>query len=549
MLILFFLTFTLAQVNFVAVGDDSASSSYSIAYSNNGISWTKVPQVIFSQYGNNVAYSAKQRRWVAVGKGTNTLAYSDNGVNWVPLGNSIFTVEGLGVDYSFWQDQWVAVGRGNNTIARSRDGITWIGYNNPIFDDAAYDVAYTLPNLWVAVGGFSTNVALSSDGILWGSLGKQAFMNATGKALSISYSSISNRFIVTGIDSFNTQGFSTDAVTWFSSLNLLTPSATDSAFGQGNWLVTGTGTYQFVVTTTGGSGFTRTTPVIKNLQGITYNLAFDRWVTVGSKIAYSANGATWFAANTNFSVVGNKVGTTGENTLLSPVVGVVGSTTVNSSLVDNNQLLAVNGNLTINGTLVVLGSMSVTQNATVNVLEAVELAGNLNVSANFNNTVFTANLMVFRNVSSITIVLDHDPGVGTFVMRLATYSNTSGEVNFNPLVINYRSALCATQTPTYGETTLSVTLDVRSCSGSGGSLVVGGSSGGGSSGNPETTSNGGLSKEAIIGIAVGAGVVGVGLAVLGIILMKRQMRKETERRSRALREEQQSSLQAAKMNM
>lgn len=201
----------------------------------------------------------------------------------------------------------------------------------------------------------------------------------------------------------------------------------------------------------------------------------------------------------------------------------------------------MNGNLTINGTLVVLGSMSVTQNATVNVLEAIELAGNLNVSANFNNTVFTANLMVFRNVSSITVVLDHDPGVGTFVMRLATYSNTSGEVNFNPLVINYRSALCATQTPTYGETTLSVVLDVRSCQSSLSSTLTASSA---PAGNGE-----GLSKEAVIGIAVGAGLLGVGLIILVVILTRIHMKKETRRRNQALRSEAHSNLEAVKMNM
>lgn len=193
-----------------------------------------------------------------------------------------------------------------------------------------------MPGLWVAVGGFSNTIALSSDGILWGSLGKQVFFNNTGKALSVNYSPISNRFIITGMDSVATQGFSTDGSTWNAASNILTPSATDFAFGQGIWLVTGSGTFQFFVTVTGSSGSSRTTPVIKNLQGITYNAAFDRWVTVGSKIAYSVNGATWFSANTNSSVVGNKVGTTGENTLLTPVVGVVGSATVNSSLVDNN---------------------------------------------------------------------------------------------------------------------------------------------------------------------------------------------------------------------
>ena len=110
----------------VAVGGNGNS----IAYSKDGISWSKVEgsDKIFYE-ANGISFNGK--RWVAVGKGFNdyNIAYSDNGINWSPIKDGIFSVlKGVASNGT----TWIAVGQGtSSSIAYSNNGI-FILQNNQV---------------------------------------------------------------------------------------------------------------------------------------------------------------------------------------------------------------------------------------------------------------------------------------------------------------------------------------------------------------------------------------------------------------------------------
>jgi hypothetical protein len=138
----------------VAIGESSGSVTTSIiATSSNGITWTQ------SNSGNSMFNSGRDvywngTMWVAVGvvgtnSGTNSIAYSYDGDNWTGLGKNIFSTEGNSLAWN--GTMWVAVGKGTNSIAYSYDGINWRGLGTSIFSSYGRDVAWN-GTMWVAVG-------------------------------------------------------------------------------------------------------------------------------------------------------------------------------------------------------------------------------------------------------------------------------------------------------------------------------------------------------------------------------------------------------------
>ena len=66
---------------------------------------------------------------------TNTLAYSNDGITWTGIGTTIFPSNARGVAWN--GVRWIAVGEAandaGNTTAISTDGITWRGLGLPVF--------------------------------------------------------------------------------------------------------------------------------------------------------------------------------------------------------------------------------------------------------------------------------------------------------------------------------------------------------------------------------------------------------------------------------
>jgi hypothetical protein len=133
-----------------------------MAYSNDGITWTGLGKTMFDTWGSNAVYNGTL--WVACGNGTvNSMAYSYDGLNWTGLGNRII---GLCEGLLYYNNVWVGGGFGANTMAYSYDGLIWTGLGNTLFTSGCLTFANN-GTLWLA-GGYGTNtMAYSYDGLNW----------------------------------------------------------------------------------------------------------------------------------------------------------------------------------------------------------------------------------------------------------------------------------------------------------------------------------------------------------------------------------------------
>ena len=141
-----------------------------IAYSaNQGETWTASLSAanVFSNSANDAVWNGEL--WVVGGKGTmNTLATSLDGITWTGRGNYIFSDSCNGIDWSPQQRKYVAVGSGTNIVASSMDGIYWIGTNTSLFS-VGHDIKWN-GKIWVAVGADvagNPKIAYSLDAINW----------------------------------------------------------------------------------------------------------------------------------------------------------------------------------------------------------------------------------------------------------------------------------------------------------------------------------------------------------------------------------------------
>ena len=150
----------------VAVGNDSVTSTNSIAYSDDlGDNWRAVPSSsnIFAATGgggNDIAYNGTI--WVAVGRGNNTVAYSKNGINWVGNGKP-FSHSGRCVIYESDSGRWLAGGQSSiDTLAYSYDGITWVGLGKTAMSNKIMGLAYN-GERYVACGEGTNQLVYSDD--------------------------------------------------------------------------------------------------------------------------------------------------------------------------------------------------------------------------------------------------------------------------------------------------------------------------------------------------------------------------------------------------
>ncbi|MCL2211552.1 MAG: hypothetical protein FWB95_06495 [Treponema sp.] len=142
---------------FIAGGSDHDYKDF-IAYStNNGASWTKVTNNPLSYGVNDFAYGGG--KFVAV-SAAGGIAYSSDGINWTKAANSTFgssSIEGV----AYGGNRFVAVGR-DGKIAYSFDGITWTAVANTTFSSTSniYGIAYG--NGKFVAGSYDGKIAYSS---------------------------------------------------------------------------------------------------------------------------------------------------------------------------------------------------------------------------------------------------------------------------------------------------------------------------------------------------------------------------------------------------
>lgn len=123
---------------------------------------------------NVKSYAYNGSRWVVGGNGTTSLAYSDNGISWTiaATGNAIFST----CNQVVWgKDKFVAVGialTGKQPIAYSTDGITWTEApgTRALIATEIRNVAYNGSDKWLASGlngNLPYRIIQSTDGITW----------------------------------------------------------------------------------------------------------------------------------------------------------------------------------------------------------------------------------------------------------------------------------------------------------------------------------------------------------------------------------------------
>jgi len=271
----------------VVVGGSGTSQ---MAYSTNGINWTTNPNKIFTDWGTAIgsdwtgeatSFSLYQPM-IACGSGTHTLAYSNDGITWTGLGKTIFDLWGGTAFYN--GTLWVAGGKGTNSLAYSYDGFTWTGLSTTLFSDCQGLLYYN--NLWVA-GGFGTNtLAYSSDGLNWTGLGTSIF--TTG---CLTFATNGNLWIAGGYGT-NTMAYSYNGTQW--TANAATPFGEvcyGIAWNGTVWVAVGNGSpcysYDGIVWARATSDITRGRAVVWN--GTLFGVIGDP----SNLIAYSVDGIFW----------------------------------------------------------------------------------------------------------------------------------------------------------------------------------------------------------------------------------------------------------------
>jgi hypothetical protein len=198
----------------VAVG----SVNRIIFSSNPKQSWTQGNNPFGTGVGNGVACNGDL--WVAVGS-VNTIVYTNAGQgNWT-LATNIFS-GGVGNGVAWNGSMWVAVGKGNShEMAYSYDGITWTANGNPFNSgEGGFCVAWN-GKIWVAGGGGNNNNAIiySYDGINWLSATSTMFNGANNMKYVKSIKWSGRVWVAVGSTNDNTVSNianSQDGIHWYS---------------------------------------------------------------------------------------------------------------------------------------------------------------------------------------------------------------------------------------------------------------------------------------------------------------------------------------------
>lgn len=188
----------------IAVG--TGTGGYTSAKSTNGVNWTEISYTagnFFATQANGIAWA--ENVWVAVGQTTGSgILYSLDGVTWSPPLNIVFNTGRCVANNG---DYWIAGGDYVlSSLAYSYDGANWAPLAVSPFSTTANGVAWG-NNLWVAVGSGTNSIAYSYNGINWFGIGLAIF--TTG--VSVTYNGL--QWFATGTGP-NTLASSFDGVTW-----------------------------------------------------------------------------------------------------------------------------------------------------------------------------------------------------------------------------------------------------------------------------------------------------------------------------------------------
>ena len=147
---------------FVAIGD-----SGKMAYSDDGITWTKINDGISGSYMYGIAYG--EGIFVA-GKGGTKLVYSsDNAETWDEVADSKFLLGTIIEGIAYINGRFIAVGNRSEITYSDDDGVNWNKVTFNKFGSSSNEIrCIGVGNGRVVIGGFHDNIAYSDDrGISW----------------------------------------------------------------------------------------------------------------------------------------------------------------------------------------------------------------------------------------------------------------------------------------------------------------------------------------------------------------------------------------------
>lgn len=451
--------------------------------------WTL--NTLFPVAGRGIAYSVSQTRWVAVGDGSNPIQTSTDGISWIAANTGIFTVGGRSVVYSPSINRWVAVGQGTNTIATSGDGITWIGLGTTIF---------------------------STEGV----------MAVFGNGL----------FITAGYNSA-AQAWSSDGFNW-----TITPQTTfdmrqTAVYGRSQWLLGSTSPHVLQSSVDGKTVMNEATPNgLTEIDGITYNSGYGRYVAVGSgssNIVYSSDGIDWYTCGRVFSNYGWKIATNNGGPPPGPppipITTDVINLMTNTSIINGTTPISINGNLTVFGDLIIKSTWILTASSMVNITGSLQIFGNTTFNALQPIECDRLTISSLPDGSVLEIILTVNLTMGASItyplIKYNTYSGTFNTLTVRsaPNIISIAND-CPVATQDYSSSTLTVTVTMTTCNPGNDNLAVVA-----------------MPTGMIVGIAVGSAVAAAGVILIVVFLMKKHLKKLDAQANSNIRKDALSDLQ------
>ena len=256
----------------------ATSSSYQVARSSDGITWTEYSMRIGSgdwliTYGND--------KFVCIQKSKSTAAgYSSDGITWTKT--TMPSSDFLWQDVCYGNGKFVAVSTNDSSIsAYSSDGITWTQTAMPSTGNW-YSVTYG-NGKFVAVSRQSSTAAYSIDGITW-----TATTIPFADYMSVAYGN--GKFVAVG---GSISAYSNDGVTWIE--NALPFSGSIVVYGNNKFLLTPFSVTKTAAYSSDGITWTKCKMLSSGLWSeIVYGN--DRFVAMdinGGKVACSIDGITW----------------------------------------------------------------------------------------------------------------------------------------------------------------------------------------------------------------------------------------------------------------
>jgi hypothetical protein len=130
--------------------------NFNFYYSSIGINWTGTATGLLPTFHVSSDVTYGKNRWLA--GCLSGIAYSDDGISWTKVDTSSVFTDTFGVislTYSFYDELFVALGGyfdGTNAIAYSSDGITWTGQGTSLFTQKDFVTYVSGLNIWFMFG-------------------------------------------------------------------------------------------------------------------------------------------------------------------------------------------------------------------------------------------------------------------------------------------------------------------------------------------------------------------------------------------------------------